>query len=482
MRRVIVTALALAGLAGAAPKSQAPLEAVGVTRVTRPGVTVKGTPAAYNVSITVRYARTAKPRTILVLMPGFLGGAVSFDRLARQIVTLDPTVAVWAVDRRSNALEAQQAVAKADRATLARISRDGLPARNTSSLAFMQDWGLDVTLRDWRAAVLEARKLTPNVFIGGHSLGAAMAGLYAAYDFDGRAGARDVRGIVMLDGVPGSSLGRQISEAEYDGGYTLSFARATGRRDLASNPFVSLDFYNPVRAARGAAQARLAALDPNGVSPSGLTRYPATNLAAAMLQLEKRYAVLPFLSVTTGRASNVRESYLLPALLVGGARGAEARDAFNVLDPSKPAGWTQDPGAPTDARDFVGRFWRPYGDFVEWYFPQRLTLDMSACGLDSSKLNWLRGVRLWHTAEVNVPMLGVVAQNGIASEDEFRAYAKRTRAPLTTFVASGYAHLDVVTARSDLVARRVLGWMRSALDPDLGGLPAPTDVNAVGGE
>lgn len=468
MLRTITTALVLAVASASAPTAvaaPADLERVPAVRVTRPGAAVRGTPAAHNVSITVRYARTSRPRTVLILMPGFLGGAVSFDRIARQIVSLDPTVAVWAVDRRANSLEAQQDVRKASRATLARIVQNGLPTLEPARLAYMQDWGLDTTLRDWRAAVLEARQLTPNVFIGGHSLGAAMAGLYAAYDFGGKMGARDIRGIVMLDGVPGSTTGRQISEAEYDAGFSVTFARSAGRRDLASNPFVALDFYNPTRASRAAAQARLATLDPDGVSPGGFTRYAATNLAAAMLQVEKRYAVLPFLSVTTGRASNVRESYLLPALLLNGGKGGEARDPYNVLDASKPAGWSQDPNAPTDARDFVGRFWRPYGDFIEWYFPQRLTLDMSAAGLDTRNVAWMRDLRVWHTQKVNVPMLGIVAGGGIATEDEFRAYARRTSAPLTTFVAQNYAHLDVVTARSDVVARRVLTWMAGTLSP-----------------
>ena len=99
-------------------------------------------------------------------MPGYLGGAGSFDRLARQIVALDPGVAVWAVDRRSNLLEPQAKLARADPATLARIVQ-----RSASNVAFMKDRGPDATLRDWRMAVLEARQLTPNVFPPRRALG-----------------------------------------------------------------------------------------------------------------------------------------------------------------------------------------------------------------------------------------------------------------------------------------------------------------------
>lgn len=47
-------------------------------------------------------------RAILLLMPGFLGGAGSFDALARAIVrrsTAEAPLEAWALDRRANLLE-----------------------------------------------------------------------------------------------------------------------------------------------------------------------------------------------------------------------------------------------------------------------------------------------------------------------------------------------------------------------------------------
>ena len=48
------------------------------------------------------------PRAILILIPGFLGGATTFDPLARDLVNaVGSRLEVWAVDRRPNQLEDQ---------------------------------------------------------------------------------------------------------------------------------------------------------------------------------------------------------------------------------------------------------------------------------------------------------------------------------------------------------------------------------------
>ncbi|MFC6802788.1 alpha/beta fold hydrolase [Deinococcus caeni] len=192
---------------------------------------------------------------MLLLMPGYLGGAGSFDRLARQIVTLRPDWAVWAVDRRSNLLEDHAALLGRDLGTLGGVARAGLPVRSPASLPFMKDWGLDTTLRDWRAAVLEARRLTPNVFIGGHSMGGTLSGLYAAYDFGGVPGARDVRGLVMLDGLPGLMSGTPLTTDEYTQAARNPLGPLPGLNNLTRDPYVNSVVFSPKFASRAAAQA-----------------------------------------------------------------------------------------------------------------------------------------------------------------------------------------------------------------------------------
>ncbi|ACO46724.2 alpha/beta fold hydrolase [Deinococcus deserti] len=436
--------------------SEAVLRAVPAVRHVRPGVTVPGTPPDLNASITVRYG-TERPRAILLLMPGYLGGAGSFDRLARQIVALDPGVAVWAVDRRGNLLEEHAPLAQAGKTELETIVRSALPVRPIRQLSFMRDWGLDTTLRDWRVAVQEARTLTPEVYVGGHSMGASLAGLYAAYDFDGQPGYQDVRGLVMLDGTPNLLNGRLVSAQEYRRGFWGTLGPITGLDAINRMPYVNTFYYSPQRAIRGNAQARLAQLAPQEPAPDGgLTTLPATNLAAAMLQIEQRYALLPFLAVHTGKATNTREEpNPLPRLL-----GAE-EDAQTIVGPRfsrVPIGWRSDPEAPTDAQDFVNRFWTPLSDMTEWYFPQRLTLDVSTASLDTRGTPH-EALRVWHTASIMTPVLGIAAEAGVTRAADYWRYGGQVLGQTTVHTLPGAAHLDIVTARGTQVARWLLDWM-----------------------
>lgn len=447
---------AQATLTGVEP-SEATLRAVPERHVVRPGAVVPDTPEELNASITFRFG-AARPRAILLLMPGFVGGAGSFDRLARQIVALDPSVAVWTVDRRSNLLEPQLELARADQARLVQIVQRGLPAREPGSVAFMQSWGLDTTLRDWRAAVLEARTLTPNVFIGGHSLGGVLTGLYASYDFVGQPGFKDVRGLIMLDGVPEMSSIAPVTLEAYQRGSRTLVGTTPGLNGLAANPYLNVEFFNPVMASRAAAQARLMAFRPDAPAPvGGLTDFPATNLAAGLLQLEQRYALLPFTTIRTGRPSNAREVRSLTAL----ALGWDSYRVIGPLDPGRPVGWQSDPAAPVDALDFAGRFWRPLTDYTEWYFPNRLTLDVSAVGVGTRGTPFESQLPVWHTRSVTTPILGIAAQYGLTKENDYRRYAALTYAAVTTHTLPGAAHLDITAARKADVARWILDWMRS---------------------
>ncbi|MFC4637535.1 alpha/beta hydrolase [Deinococcus hohokamensis] len=461
----LLGALCGPGVLAQASPDEAALSRVSVTREVRPGVRVPGTPDALNASVTLRYG-APHPRAVLLLMPGYLGGAGSFDRLARQIVALDPSLAVWAVDRRANLLEDQAALARSDRARLETLVRTGLPVRPARELGFLRDWGLDTTLRDWRAAVLEARALTPEVFIGGHSMGAGLAGMYAAYDFDGQAGYRDVRGLVMLDGTPDLLHGREVSAQEYRRGFWSTLGPIAGLDSLNRAPYVDTFYYGPKLASRADAQAQLAQLFPQAPAPpGGLTPLPATNLAAAMMQLEQRYALLPFLTVRTGKATNTLEqSNPLPRLL-----GAE-EDAQTIVGPQSSGrliGWREDPLAPTDASDFVSRFWTPLTDMVEWYFPQRLTLDVSAASADTRGTP-MQALRVWHTAEVTTPVLGIAAEAGVTRESDYRRYGGQLLGRTTVKTLPDAAHLDIVTARGSQVARWVLEWMNGFGPPASG--------------
>ncbi len=220
----------------------------------------------------VHYVRTSAedsaPKTIVILVPGFLGGGSTFDPLARDLVrAYGGALEVWAVNRRSNQLEDRRGGAHAllgaaagriagDEAAVTQALAEGIrfyfpdsdldedgnpdgafelpdqvPGDGDSSfqrlaqddLRFSAHWGVDTYVRDWRELVLAAREIVGDdglVLFGGHSLGTTWMGLFAAYDFDAgpgvEAGHSLVDGLLLLEGGgtrgPSSTL---PTEAEY---------------------------------------------------------------------------------------------------------------------------------------------------------------------------------------------------------------------------------------------------------------------------
>lgn len=441
-----------------APAAAQNLDAVPAKRVVRPSVVVPGTPPNLNASITIRYG-SAKPKTILLLMPGYLGGAGSFDRLARQIVNLDPTVAVWAVDRRSNLLEPQGTIGRASPTQLAQIVQNGLPVLPPEKVAYMSEWGLDVTLKDWRVVIQEALKITPNVYLGGHSLGAALSGLYAAYDFNGVRGYTGLRGLVMLDGYPGLLSDQAIPLSDYENGTANTIGTLPGLKNIKNNPYVNEFFYGPALASKADAQARLAAQFPDAQAPqSSFIAWPATNLAAAVSTITQRYATIPFLAITAGRATNVGEKASILPRLIG---GKDTQQMTGPLDKTKLIGWETDANTLTDPRDFAKRFWTPLSDAIEWYFPQRLVLDVAAARLNTRDTPYEKTLPVWYTAAIKLPILGITAENGVAKPQDFQRYAISHPQNVTTQTLKGAAHLDMTFAKSDQVARWIVDWLRS---------------------
>ena len=186
---------------------------------------------------------TAPPRAILILIPGFLGGATTFDPIAEDLVDkMGGTLEVWAIDRRPNQLEdrlgARYAAAGAalggcgspggDCSAIFTGAQFYFPDQDTAptgdfpgpgdfdvnlngvidpkhplvddlgvsrtaiqfvqnDVRFMAHWGVDAYMRDWALIVAEARAIVgPNglVLLGGHSQGTSWATIFAAYDLD----------------------------------------------------------------------------------------------------------------------------------------------------------------------------------------------------------------------------------------------------------------------------------------------------------
>lgn len=200
------------------------------------------------------------PQAILVLVPGFEGGANDFKLLAENLLPKalanhGLVIEVWGYDRRTNQLEDLAGLDIAESAADANIALDWLfgaelgltlhpalaagPNRRAvfhdpqGDVPFLANWTNLVFSRDIDAVVsaADAAVANHNVFLGGHSAGTGFAARYASTDFNlsgvGPAvpGFAKLRGLVLLEGGGGSTGGTPPSsdtldriEAKFDGG------------------------------------------------------------------------------------------------------------------------------------------------------------------------------------------------------------------------------------------------------------------------
>ena len=137
----IVVSLVLAALAAAVA---APATA---TAASEPYVAVAGArgpgPAKYNRVFVHRFGSPRATR-VLVLVPGYLGGAGDFTQIARLLIARVPNLQVWALDRRENAFE-DTSVFRTGTVEQAYDYYFGLKAHYVNGKAdapFVRGWGL----------------------------------------------------------------------------------------------------------------------------------------------------------------------------------------------------------------------------------------------------------------------------------------------------------------------------------------------------
>jgi pimeloyl-ACP methyl ester carboxylesterase len=200
-----------------------------------------------------------QPDAILILVPGFEGGAGDFHILAETTITRAQAegfiLEVWAFDRRTNQLEDGAGLDIAEEFLSAQIGLDWLyggelglvlhpllaagPNRRAvfhdtqGDVPFIANWTNLVFSRDIDAVVEVARTAASNqnVFLGGHSAGTGFTARYASTDFDltgggpAEPGYAKLRGLVLLEGSGGSTTGAPLTadtldriEAKFDGG------------------------------------------------------------------------------------------------------------------------------------------------------------------------------------------------------------------------------------------------------------------------
>ncbi len=453
----------------AAPHYRMAPEAVLSDYFTVPGAHEPHTPARYNDSYVLRLRANEPARAVLVLVPGLFGGAGSLEILGRQLVAATPGLQVWLVDRRSNALEDHRGFALARRsgdpdvALQYYLGTAGHPPRfeppDPAGIRFMAYWGLDVTLEDLSSVIDRAHQTASTVYLGGHSLGASLAALYAAFIRpDGRPGDATIDGLMLLDGAPGRTGAFGLADAVH-GRSLLGVTLVPSLANLLAGkavPYLGPGLV-PQRIVRSGVIAMLARLRPHALAPERLVDYPITNFALAGVDADDTYSELPTFTPQLGEAVHARTSGFIVPFLLEGHYGARSRSVVGVAPGYRAVTWSRgDPPEPTDLTSYIDSVTGRYTDRAEWYFPARLLIDISALSVD---LRHTPGFE--PTADVHVPTLALGAGRGMVRNlDGFSAYSDaRLGSPIAAYIVPGLTHIDLVTATRAPVVTLFERWL-----------------------
>jgi len=346
-------------------------------------------PAQFN-QVTVHQFGPKSAKRVLVLMPGTQGGAGDFTLIARDLVKRARGLQVWAIDRRTQALEDTATFAAAENGQIPLqqafdyyLNLQGFRIRGPDEDPYAREWGMAVALNDARAVVRRARAHgRRQVILGGHSLGASLTVAYAAWDFNGRPGYKDLAGLVLIDG---GLLG------SFDA-YDLSQAQQAIAELQTGSPFLDLLGIGIPEAAGLFAEV------------GGLYAEKAPTASAATLQ---SYPLLPpqfnppFPVTNRGLFGFAFDRDTAPAELsllhINGGGLAAAGDPRDWVD-----------GGVTPVGRMAQTFGQEPSNAVEWYFPKRLTIDTNGADqmIQNDVANFL-GLRLSHTRKVNLPLYAI---------------------------------------------------------------------------
>ena len=398
-------------------------------------------PTEYD-KVFVKQLGPAKARNVLVLVPGTNGGAGGITPVARDIVRRVPSTQVWIVDRRQQAFEDTVVFEQRD-PDAALDHYLGLKYRAVKGVdaKFVADWGLEVQLSDLRSVVKRAAKGGRRVVLGGHSAGASTAVAYAAWDFAGRAGWRDLDGLVLIDG-----------------GLLGSFKEASAKR----------------------ARRELADIREGDVF-FDLLGLGLPEIAGIFAQLGALYA-----HERPGETSTLQSFPLLPAnvkpafpvtnegLLGYAFDETTSPDALALIRiragglaaSGDPRPWEN--GEITPIRRFAKAYADSRPNATEWYYPRRLLLDVDAASdLRMNKAAQILGLRLEHGREIDLPLYAFstdLTQGRVARGA--RTLARRT--PIENPVVIDdrkTSHLDPLSAapKTNSFLKTVVPFLKKAL-------------------
>lgn len=372
--------------------------------------TGESTPAELNHTLVVRYRQDVAPavpvRSVVVAVPGFLAGAGAFDRLARTLVQRSiragAPIEFWAVDRRSNQLEDLRGMAVARDAGDPEVAtgyyfgaapvqgQSFAGLRTQGSLGYISEWGLATHVGDLvRVLDVVSGEGKGHVFLLGHSLGAFFVEAFAGWRFgDGSRGADRAAGLILMDGALAAA---PLDETSYrTNGSGSGIGAIPGLSGIRSTTrYVELPFLGISSEVVSEILALRALATPGAVIGDNRRNFafqlllglPAgsvpnmTNRAALGFAFDVRFNPLPFVTASLGQPDGgAVDSY---QSLLGGT-------FLHPTDPAATYDWVDAPLATppgfTSLADFAAAYSFDGTNFVEWYFPARLSLDLAAVG------------------------------------------------------------------------------------------------------
>jgi len=426
-------------------------------------------------------------RAVVIMIPGYLGGAGSFSYFARALVALAGSanpVEVWALDRRSNCLEDQTGMQEAESlrdpqaavdyyyngASIGGVKFSGF--YDQADTPYLSEFGLKLAMEDIYTIL---QKKIPNpadrkntVFIAGHSIGAEVAAVFAAWDFDNDAttpedaGFNNCAGLIGLEGRVSMWSSTPTRQKKYE--QQLAQLRAAEQ----SKPFIT-----PEAMALIELLGLYAAFEP-GSESTVLRSISVTPATAALVKYFTTYGLEPsalkpalgdfhlsneamlglfaddnFQPISIGRVSLgflAGGPVVRRRTLLGGDRLFAPADSaafytwtnFDAIGTADDPDFTDTTGRVvlttaesevTDIQNYARVLFEDPLNFYEWYFPGRLSLDL---GIVAAPFRAAYGINTLYL-------------DTIASLPKKEFFAKDI---------PGYDHLDVLCAAADRTQRR----------------------------
>ncbi|MEU9289311.1 alpha/beta hydrolase [Streptomyces sp. NPDC048275] len=391
------------------------------------GVTASGPAELQKVGV-LKIGRPEASR-VLVLVGGREGGAAVFKHTARSLAEHSDDLQVWAVDRREQNLADLSGFSRSPEEATEYYLGGHYTAHKQEDSLFAASWGLEVLVEDLRRVVLAASDGgRREVVLGGVSVGATAAALYAGWDFDGTPGYRDLAGLAVVDG-----------------GVLNAYSGA------------GMEFDLPLEAAEGwLAQIEQGAVFEDYTSTTvGLGSRPED--AAVWFQLAAVHAVAdpdgPAVLADRLPEAHLTDHKLTNAGLLGHLFDARrAHPSFSVHAGTLEDSGTWTDGGPTQLATVTEAFAGPQPGAWLWYTLNRVLLDYVA-GIPFTETDVTRrlGLRLTHTAEIDVPLYAFQSAltNGTTGQAAASVTAASRIPELALHSDPALSHQDVVYADWD---------------------------------